>query len=165
MDEENKSFIDFIASEIGEEIFIQNKLSIHFETGNIYYKNLKTNESIYDFLLQQHDKTKQFINVTPSFNDSFSNYIKEFLDDLDSRTFDRFDMSANKSVKYLFYGFIKTTDHRPTDPTTTYHLPIDPPTTYPSTHQRAIVNLRQNRNQILNIKTFIIIYILITEII
>ena len=52
LDEENKNFIDFIASEIGEEIFLQNKLSIHFETGNIYYENLKTNKSIYDFTQQ-----------------------------------------------------------------------------------------------------------------
>ena len=27
-------------------------------------------------------------------------------------------------------GFIKTTDHRPTDPPTTYHLPTDPATSY-----------------------------------
>ena len=39
-------------------------------------------------------------------------------------------------------GFMKTTDHQPTDPPTTYHLPAEPPTTYPPTHRPAIINLR-----------------------
>ena len=105
MDEKNKNFIDFIASEIGEEIFLQNKLSIHTETGNIYHKNLNTNESIYDFLQQQQGKTNKIVNATSIFNDSFSNYIREFLDDLASDTIDRFDMLANKNIKYLFYKY------------------------------------------------------------
>ena len=42
-------------------------------------------------------------------------------------------------------GFIKTTDHRPTDPQTTYHLPINPSTTYPPIHRPPIMNLHQNR--------------------
>ena len=70
MDEENKNFIDFIASEIGKESFLQNKPSIHIETGNTDFKNLNTNESNYDFLQQQQDKTKEFVNATLRFNDS-----------------------------------------------------------------------------------------------
>ena len=40
----------------------------------------------------------------------------------------------------MFQGFIKTTDHRPTDhrssnPPTTYYLPTVPPTTYSMTHR------------------------------
>ena len=34
----------------------------------------------------------------------------------------------------LLLGFIKTTDHQPTDPPTTYHLPTDPPTFNPPTY-------------------------------
>ena len=61
MDEENKNFANFIASETVEVVFLQNKLSIHIETVNIYYEILNTNVSIYYFLQQQQqqDKTKK----------------------------------------------------------------------------------------------------------
>ena len=69
-------------------------------------------------------------------------------------------------------GFIKITEYHPTDTPTTYHLPINPPTTYPPTHRPCIMNLRYNRDQILNmfsivkfLKTFIIIYFLNKQII
>ena len=32
-----------------QKIFVSNKLKIHIETGNIYYDNNNTNESIFDF--------------------------------------------------------------------------------------------------------------------
>ena len=41
----------------------------------------------------------------------------------------------------LIEGFIKTTDHRPTDPPTTYHLPTYPSTTYPPTHRLTIIKI------------------------
>ena len=61
LDEENKNFANFIASETVEVVFLQNKLSIHIETVNIYYEILNTNVSIYYFLQQQQqqDKTKK----------------------------------------------------------------------------------------------------------
>ena len=43
--------------------------------------------------------------------------------------------AAFKFCVVLEMGFIKTTDHRPTDPPTTVQLPTDPPTTYPPTHR------------------------------
>ena len=39
-------------------IICKNKLSIHIETGNIYYDNLNTNESIYNFILARKDDSK-----------------------------------------------------------------------------------------------------------
>ena len=61
MDEENKNVANFIASETVEVVFLQNKLSIHIETVNIYYEILNTNVSVYYFLQQQQqqDKTKK----------------------------------------------------------------------------------------------------------
>ena len=50
-------------------------------------------------------KQTKLSNATSIFNDSFSNYIREFLDDLASDTIDRFDMLANKNIKYLFYKY------------------------------------------------------------
>ena len=37
---------------------MKNKLTKHTETGNIYYDNLNANESIYNFILGQHDSKK-----------------------------------------------------------------------------------------------------------
>lgn len=58
---------------------------IHTETGNIFFDNYNTNESLY--------------------KDSFSNYIKHFVDDVDPETVDKFDFFTNKNAKYLFYRF------------------------------------------------------------
>ena len=51
-------------------------------------------------------------------------------------------------------GFIKTTDHRPTDyrptyPPTTYQLPADPLTTYPPTTDRLLSTYVKIEAQIL----------------
>ena len=80
-------------------------LSIHIQKGNIFYDNYNTNESIYSFLLNQQDETKQIIHATLTYRDSFSNYLKYFLDDLDNETVEKFDFFAYKNVKYLFYKF------------------------------------------------------------
>ena len=42
-------FLDFLQSDFYQEISIQNKLKIHIETRNIFFYNLDTNESIYNF--------------------------------------------------------------------------------------------------------------------
>ena len=47
----NLEFLDFIQSELGEQILQNNKLKIHIDTGNIYYDNKDTNKSIFSFVL------------------------------------------------------------------------------------------------------------------
>ena len=42
-------FLEFLQSDFCQEIFIENKLKIRIETGNIFFNNLDTNESIDDF--------------------------------------------------------------------------------------------------------------------
>ena len=80
-------------------------LSIHIETGNVFYNNYNTNELMYSFLLNQQDETKQIIHATLTHTVSFSNYLKYFLGDLDNETVEKFDFSARKNAKYLFYKF------------------------------------------------------------
>ena len=36
-----------------------NSLSIHIESGDIFYDNLNTNENFYGFVLAQQDESKQ----------------------------------------------------------------------------------------------------------
>ena len=77
-------------------------LSIHIETGNIFYDNYNTIKSIYSFLLNQRDETKQVIHATLAYRNFFSNYFKYFLDDLDKETVKKCDFFVHKNVKYLF---------------------------------------------------------------
>ena len=105
LNKDNENFIDFLSSNIGSQIFRENMLSIHIETGNIFCDNYNTNESIYGFLLNQQGETKQKIHGTLTYRDSLSNYVKYFLDDLDNETVEKFDFFAYKNVKYLFYKF------------------------------------------------------------
>ena len=37
-----------------------NKLKIHVESGNIYYDNIDTNESLYSFFENQEDEKKKW---------------------------------------------------------------------------------------------------------
>ena len=52
----NLNFIDFLASDFGSRLMRENRLSIHIETGDLYYKDLNTGESIYSFILSQQDE-------------------------------------------------------------------------------------------------------------
>ena len=80
-------------------------LSIHIETGNIFFDNYNTNESLYEFLVRQQEETKKNIYATLSYKGSFSNYIKHFLDNIYPETVDKFDFFTNKNAKCLFCRF------------------------------------------------------------
>ena len=103
LNKDNESFIDFLSSDVGSQIF--RKTCSPYISRNIFYDNCNTNESIYSFLLNQQDETKQIIHATLPYSDSFSNYLKYFLDDLDNETVKKFDFFEHKNVKHLFYKF------------------------------------------------------------
>ena len=81
-------------------------LSIHIETGKIFYDNYNTNESIYSFLLNQQDETKQVIRATLTYKECFSDYLKYFLVDVDNETVEKFDFLH---TKMLHISFINST--------------------------------------------------------
>ena len=87
----DNNFIDFLPSDIGLQIFRENMFSIHIKMRNILCDNYNTNESIYSFLLNQQDETKQVIHATLTYKDSFSNYLRHFLDDAYNKTVEKFD--------------------------------------------------------------------------
>ena len=62
----------------------QNKLSIHVETGDIFYDN--------------H-------NSEGNYRNSFENYITTFLQDFSIDDLEKFNLLAFKNSKYLFYHF------------------------------------------------------------
>ena len=46
---------------MGQNIITINSLSIHDQTGNIFYNDFKSGENFYKLLLAQKNETKQFI--------------------------------------------------------------------------------------------------------
>ena len=95
----NANFLDFLSSDFGAEIMRQN--DIHIETGNLYYDNMNTSESIYEFIVSQQDETQK-INANLYYGSSFENYLKEHLAGIDADTDVRFDTLTNKNIKHLF---------------------------------------------------------------
>ena len=105
LSDDNCNFIDFLVPDFGSQILKEYMLSSNIETGNIFFNNYNTNESVYEFLVIQQDETKKIIHATLSDRDPFANYIKYFVDDIDPGTIDKFDFFTNKNAKYLFFRF------------------------------------------------------------
>ena len=88
-----------------KEILENNHLKIHIETGNIYYKNEDTNESIFEFIKNQQDVSKGIINYDLSFEGNFKDYFNWITNDYDSYEKTKFDLLTLKNTKFLVYRF------------------------------------------------------------
>ena len=49
-------------------------MKIHLDSRNIYYNDLNTRESVYDFMIAQQDETKIFVDFNLDINDDFDFY-------------------------------------------------------------------------------------------
>ena len=56
----------------------QNKLSIHVESGEIFYDNDNTGENFYNFLLSQQNGEAAYVPKKFSYRNSFEAYISSF---------------------------------------------------------------------------------------
>ena len=52
---ENREFTAFLFSDKGQNLMMDNSLSIHIESGDIFYENFSTNGNFYNFLFAQQD--------------------------------------------------------------------------------------------------------------
>ena len=93
-------------SDEGRQLITQNKLSIHVETGDIFYDNHNTKENFYNFLLSQQNEEAAFVPKKFSYSNSFKNYITQFLQNFNIDDQEKFDLLSFKNSKYLFYVFI-----------------------------------------------------------
>ena len=71
---ENMQFVDFLQSDYCNKILQSNDLKIHIETGNIYYQDTDTNESIFEFMKNQQDTSKGFVNTGLKLDGSYKSY-------------------------------------------------------------------------------------------
>ena len=59
-------------------------MKIHIETGNMYYINTDTNESILEFMKNQQDYSKGEINSELSFEGNYNDSYRWILNEYDS---------------------------------------------------------------------------------
>ena len=77
----NRGFSTFLLSDLGRQTMTQNKLSIHVESGDIFYDNHNTGENFYNFLLSQQNNEAGYLPKKLSYWNSFEAYISTFLQD------------------------------------------------------------------------------------
>ena len=101
----NREFSAFLLSDLGRKTMTQNKLSIHAESGDIFYDNHNTGENFYNFLLSQQNDEAAYVPKKLSYKNSFEAYIGSFLQSFSIDNQEKFDILAFKNSKYLFYRF------------------------------------------------------------
>ena len=88
----NRELAAFLLSDLGRQSMTQNKLSIHVESGDIFYDNNNTEENF-------------SYNNKFSYNNTFEKYITSFLQNFSIDYQEKFDLLEFKNSKYLFYRF------------------------------------------------------------
>ena len=105
INDENIEFVDFLCSDRGQNVMTNNSLSIHLESGNIFYQNFNTNENFYSFLLAQQDETRSIVPKRISYSYSFEKYVQSYLPSFSIDDAEKYDLYSNKNAKDLFYKF------------------------------------------------------------
>ena len=102
-DEDTMLFMQFLVADYGSQIMKQNRLSIHSSTGDLYNGGINTNESSFDFIVLQKNRTKKRIREKLYYDGTFEQYLSEFSPAFDAGADAKLDDLTNKSIKYLFY--------------------------------------------------------------
>ena len=105
LNEDNNEFVSFLASDMGQNIMANNRVSIHIETGNIFYQHFNTNKNFYSFLLAQQDESMAIIPKRFSYHYSFEKCVKNFLPSFSADDIKKFNLFSNKNSKFLLYKF------------------------------------------------------------
>ena len=103
--EENLKFIEFLQSEYCRKIFETNNLKIHIETGNIYYQDRDTNESIFHFIQNQQNITKGVIRKDFKFSSDYKDYYQWILNQFDAHEKTNYDLLSFQNTKFLVYRY------------------------------------------------------------
>ena len=89
-------FLDFLQGNFCKKILEDNKLKIHIETGNIYYDNTDTNESIHNFILVQSNPISGEIEHTFTFDRDNVTYFQWLTDAFSTSKKNKLDIFTNK---------------------------------------------------------------------
>ena len=102
---ENLEFVEFLQSDYCKEILQSNDLKNHIKTGNIYFNDTDTNESIFDFMKNQQNTSKGLINTDLKFDGTYKNYFQWILNEFDAQEKTKYDFFSFQNTKYLVYHF------------------------------------------------------------
>ena len=102
---QNMELLDLLQWDYCKEILENNDLKIQIETGNIYYKNNDTNESIFEFMKNQQDSSKGKINFDLTYDGNYNDYFRWILNGFDAYEKTKLDLLTFKNTKYLLYRF------------------------------------------------------------
>lgn len=97
-DADNREFAAFLLSDLGRQVMTSNRLSIHVETGDIFYENHNTGENFFNFLVAQQNGQAAFIPKKFSYWNGIEDHISQFLPAFSLDDVEKYE-------KYLFYRF------------------------------------------------------------
>ena len=80
----------------------QKKLSIHVDSGDIFYNNHNTGENVYSFLLSQQKDEAAYVPKKWSYNNSFEEYISRFSQQFSTDDQEKFDLLSFKTLNTCF---------------------------------------------------------------
>ena len=86
----------------------QNKLSIHVESGDVFYDNHNTEENFYSFSLSQQNDEAAYVPKKFSYNNTFEKYITSFLQNLKTRSTTKKNLTClpSKTQNICFIGLM-----------------------------------------------------------
>ena len=96
VDEDGLEILNYLQSDYCGELMKTNKIKIHTESGNLFFDNVNSNESIY-FFLKQLDPTKILMLVEFEISNNYGNYVLEYLDTIKNKDDDKYDMLRHKN--------------------------------------------------------------------
>ena len=123
-DKDTMLLMQFLATDYDSQIMKQNRLSIHFSTGDLYYDGVNTDESLLDFIVSQKNRTKKRIREKLYYGSTFQQYLSEFLPAFDADADAKLDTLTNKSIKYLFYRYNDYLVYKGFDPSPIIHTKL-----------------------------------------
>ena len=100
LNESNEHFIDYLSSEFAKEVLAKNKMKIHQDTGNIYYKRAFTRA--FTVLCMLKGETKKLMDFELDISEDFEFYLDETIAGI---TNGKFDIDMHGTSKFLFYYF------------------------------------------------------------
>ena len=92
---ENIEFIAILLSDQRQNFMTNNSLSIHIESGDIFYQNFKTNENFYNFLLAQQDDQIVTVPKQITYPSSSEKYTQGFLPLFSIDNVEKFDLYSH----------------------------------------------------------------------
>ena len=93
-------------TDFGLRLRKDNNLSIHVDTGDLYFNGANTSDSIYDFVLSQKDLSKKIVKEKLYYSARFQDYLSEFLAGFNAEADAKLSTLTSKCIKYLFYRCI-----------------------------------------------------------